>query len=247
MAGRSVTFLCCSSCACRFLAWPCQRFTSGSALRASHPVRSLVPALHSGAPHGSARPCPHPTHPPPLRRRYRRRRPALAATAATAHARDRRPRRAAAYPPTHWIPASTSNYRVSSRPTAYPIEFVMIHVTQETFPDAVKIFQDPPDRSPPTTWSPRPTATSGSSSMRRTSPGTRATRTTTTAASASNTRAGWTTPPGSTDERYASSAALTAAVCDRFAIPKDRDHIIAHSEVPGADHTDPGPLWDWDR
>ena len=68
---------------------------------------------------------------------------ATAHAAPTAHAADRRGRRAAAYPPTHWIPASTSNYRVSSRPTSYPIDFIVIHVTQETFPDAMKIFQDP--------------------------------------------------------------------------------------------------------
>ena len=27
----------------------------------------------------------------------------------------------------------------------------------------------------------------------------------------------------------------------------DRKHIIGHVEVPGTDHTDPGPHWDWDR
>ncbi len=27
----------------------------------------------------------------------------------------------------------------------------------------------------------------------------------------------------------------------------DRSHVIAHSEIPGATHTDPGSGWDWDR
>jgi peptidoglycan hydrolase-like protein with peptidoglycan-binding domain len=46
---------------------------------------------------------------------------------------------------------------------------------------------------------------------------------------------------------YRSSAALTSALCDRYGIPKDRAHIIGHSEAAGNDHTDPGPYWDWAR
>jgi N-acetyl-anhydromuramyl-L-alanine amidase AmpD len=46
---------------------------------------------------------------------------------------------------------------------------------------------------------------------------------------------------------YASSARLTAGICGRYGIPVDRRHIIGHVEVPGTDHTDPGPHWDWDR
>jgi N-acetyl-anhydromuramyl-L-alanine amidase AmpD len=46
---------------------------------------------------------------------------------------------------------------------------------------------------------------------------------------------------------YASSAALTAAVCARYAIPLDRTHILGHNEAPGATHTDPGSNWDWDH
>jgi peptidoglycan hydrolase-like protein with peptidoglycan-binding domain len=44
---------------------------------------------------------------------------------------------------------------------------------------------------------------------------------------------------------YRSSAALTAYLCNRYSIPKDRAHIVGHSEVPGNDHTDPGPNWNW--
>jgi peptidoglycan hydrolase-like protein with peptidoglycan-binding domain len=44
---------------------------------------------------------------------------------------------------------------------------------------------------------------------------------------------------------YRSSAALTAHLCDRYGIPKDRSHIIGHSEAPGNDHTDPGANWNW--
>lgn len=58
-----------------------------------------------------------------------------------------------------------------------------------------------------------------------------------------------------TDAMYRGSAALVRDIADRYGIPKDRDHIIAHSEVPDPDgsgyggsggHTDPGAYWDWD-
>jgi N-acetyl-anhydromuramyl-L-alanine amidase AmpD len=54
-------------------------------------------------------------------------------------------------------------------------------------------------------------------------------------------------PQDFTAAMYASSARLTAAICGRYGIPVDREHIIGHVEVPGTDHTDPGPHWDWDR
>lgn len=49
-----------------------------------------------------------------------------------------------------------------------------------------------------------------------------------------------------TDAMYAGSAALTADIMARNGIPASRSYIIAHSEVPGATHTDPGSGWDWD-
>lgn len=54
-------------------------------------------------------------------------------------------------------------------------------------------------------------------------------------------------PSWFTDTMYRSSAALTRHLCDRYGIPKDRAHIVGHNEMPGNDHTDPGPHWDWSR
>lgn len=48
-----------------------------------------------------------------------------------------------------------------------------------------------------------------------------------------------------TPELYDGSARLTAYLCGRYGIPIDRTHVIGHNEVPGADHTDPGPWWWW--
>ncbi|MCX5316079.1 N-acetylmuramoyl-L-alanine amidase [Streptomyces sp. NBC_00154] len=153
--------------------------------------------------------------------------------------------RAASYPTTHWIPASTSNYTVSNRPTSYAIDRVVIHVTQEYFQDARRIFQDPARkvsahymlasadgyiaqfvREKDIAWH------AGNWSYNTRSIGIE--------------HEGWVDEPSwFTNVMYRQSAQLTAAICTRYGIPKDRTHIIGHYEVPGTDHTDPGPYWDW--
>ena len=55
---------------------------------------------------------------------------------------------------------------------------------------------------------------------------------------------------------YEASARLVRDITTRYSIPRDRQHIIGHFEVPnprdptkfggGGGHTDPGPYWDWD-
>jgi N-acetyl-anhydromuramyl-L-alanine amidase AmpD len=50
---------------------------------------------------------------------------------------------------------------------------------------------------------------------------------------------------GYTDVEYRSSATLVCAIAKRYGIPADRAHIRGHSEIPGADHGDPGPTWNW--
>jgi uncharacterized protein (TIGR03382 family) len=49
-----------------------------------------------------------------------------------------------------------------------------------------------------------------------------------------------------TDAMYQASAALVVDLLARTDVVADRNHVIAHSEVPGATHQDPGPGWDWD-
>ncbi|MEU7044771.1 N-acetylmuramoyl-L-alanine amidase [Streptomyces varsoviensis] len=151
------------------------------------------------------------------------------------------------YPPLHWIPASTANYTVSNRPGAYPVDLVIIHVTQATFPTTMKIFKDPSSkvsahyaiasadgyigqfvREKDVAWH------AGNWNHNTRSIGIE--------------HEGWVDKPEYlTDAMYRASAKLTAAICDRYAIPKTRGHIIGHVEVPGTDHTDPGRYWDWNR
>ncbi|MFA3834735.1 N-acetylmuramoyl-L-alanine amidase [Streptomyces aureus] len=151
------------------------------------------------------------------------------------------------YPGAESVPASTSNYTASSRPTTYPLNYVIIHVTQETYADALAIFQNPAKQV-------------SAHYVVRSSDGhiAQCVRERNIAWHAGNwdynTRSigieheGWVDQPEYfTDALYQSSANLTAAICAKYGIPMDREHILGHSEVPGTDHTDPGPYWDWSR
>src|SRR5690242_9598681 len=46
-----------------------------------------------------------------------------------------------------------------------------------------------------------------------------------------------------TDAQYRASAQLVCAIARRNGIPVDRQHIVGHKELPGQDHSDPGPTW----
>ncbi|GAA4074531.1 N-acetylmuramoyl-L-alanine amidase [Nonomuraea soli] len=148
------------------------------------------------------------------------------------------------YPAAHWIAASASNYTAGNRTS---VDRVVIHVTQGSYAGAISWFQNPRSRvsahyvvrskdgditqmvrHKDIGWH------AGNSSYNRRSIGIEH--------EGFVNNASW-----FTDAMYRASAALTRAICDKYRIPKDRKHIIAHKEVPGADHTDPGPHWNWNR
>ncbi len=145
-----------------------------------------------------------------------------------------------------WVAASEANWRRADRPDDFRIDRVIIHVTQGSFDSAVRVFQDPSHRA----------AThyivgqdgrvvqmireldvayqAGNRSFNERAVGIE--------------HEGFVDRPKDlTKEMYEASARLTASICARYDIPIDREHIIGHVEVPGTDHTDPGPHWDWDR
>ncbi|NUT09209.1 MAG: amidase [Nonomuraea sp.] len=149
------------------------------------------------------------------------------------------------YGPAAWVPASSSNYTASSRPSSYAIDRVVIHVTQGSYAGTISWFQNS-------------SAQVSAHYVVKSSNGaiTQMVREKDIAWHAGN----WTYNTRSigiehegyvsesswfTDAMYRASAALTKAICDKYGIPKDRSHIIGHNEVPGADHTDPGPYWNW--
>ncbi|MCX4679416.1 N-acetylmuramoyl-L-alanine amidase [Streptomyces sp. NBC_01433] len=151
------------------------------------------------------------------------------------------------YPEAHWAPASTSNYTSSSRPSAYPVDFVVIHVAQQTFNETIGIFQNPAKKV-----SAHYVVRSGdgyvAQCVRERDIGWHAGNWDYNTRSIGIEHEGWVDQPVYfTNAMYERSAKLTADICDRHGITKDRSHIIGHHQVPGSDHTDPGDNWDWVR
>ena len=50
---------------------------------------------------------------------------------------------------------------------------------------------------------------------------------------------------GHTDAQYRASASLVCEIARRHRLPIDRQHVVGHAEIPGTDHADPGPAWNW--
>ncbi|MFD0251135.1 N-acetylmuramoyl-L-alanine amidase [Streptomyces sp. NPDC127113] len=144
------------------------------------------------------------------------------------------------YPPALWNPAYSGNY-TAGRNSA--ITTVVVHVTQGSYAGSISWFQNP-------------SAQVSAHYVVRSSDGqiTQSVREGDTAWHARSANPysvgveheGYVSDPAwFTDAMYRSSAALTRHLTDRYGIPRDRAHIVGHSEVPGNDHTDPGPHWDW--
>ncbi|MGW1724390.1 N-acetylmuramoyl-L-alanine amidase [Streptomyces sp. NPDC002306] len=151
------------------------------------------------------------------------------------------------YPLAEWRPASSSNHTVSNRPTTYAVDRVIIHVTQETYSDTIAIFQNPAKRVS-AHYVVRSADGHVAQCVRERDVAWHAGNWGYNTRSIGIEHEGWVDQPGYfTDALYEQSARLTAAICAKYAIPKDRAHIRGHFEVPGTDHTDPGPNWDWVR
>lgn len=159
-----------------------------------------------------------------------------------------KPRKAGAVdqPGAEWIAASGANWRWADRPDDYTIDRVVIHVVQGSYDDAVRVFRDPGHRA------------AAHYVVRRDGHIAQMVRELDVAFHAGNRpynersigieHEGFVSKPSSfTDAMYRASARLTASICERYDIPRDREHIVGHVEVPGTDHTDPGRHWDWDR
>ncbi|WP_415953105.1 N-acetylmuramoyl-L-alanine amidase [Streptomyces sp. KLOTTS4A1] len=158
-----------------------------------------------------------------------------------------RPIPRADYPGADWVPASRTNRTGADRPASHPVTHVVIHVTQTTYFGTLGIFQNPlQDVS--AHYLVRSADGRVAQSVRDRDIAWHAGSWAYNERSIGIEHEGWVDEPEwFTDALYESSAALTAHLCAVHEIPVDREHIIGHNEVPGATHTDPGPLWDWDR
>ncbi|WP_326563965.1 N-acetylmuramoyl-L-alanine amidase [Micromonospora peucetia] len=144
------------------------------------------------------------------------------------------------YAPARWVAAYGGNYAAgrSSRITT-----VVVHVTQGSYAGTVSWFQNP-------------SAGVSAHYVVKSSNGevTQMVREGDTAYHARSANPysvgieheGFVDNPGwFTDAMYRSSAALTRYLCDKYGLPKNRTAIKGHHEMPGNDHTDPGPHWNW--
>lgn len=145
-----------------------------------------------------------------------------------------------------WTAASPANWRLADRPDDYRVDRIVVHVTQGGFASSVDAFKNPWHKA------------SAHYIVRQDGHVEQMVRELDVAFHAGNRsmnersvgieHVGFVDRPQDfTDAMYAASAVLAAGICRRYGIPADRTHIVGHSEVPGADHTDPGSHWDWDR
>lgn len=145
-----------------------------------------------------------------------------------------------------WVAASDYNWRRADRPDDYGIDMVVIHVVQGGYATALRVFKDPAHGA------------AAHYVVRKDGHVAQMIRELDVAFHAGNKsynersvgieHEGFVDKKSSfTDAMYESSARLTAGICKRYDIAVDRKHIVGHVEVPGTDHTDPGPHWDWDR
>ncbi|MFJ3904640.1 N-acetylmuramoyl-L-alanine amidase [Streptomyces sp. NPDC090025] len=145
-----------------------------------------------------------------------------------------------------WTAASRANLRRADRPDDYVVDRIVIHVVQGSYASALRVFKDP-GHGAAAHYVVRKDGHvaqlvreldvafhAGNRSMNERSIGIE--------------HEGFVDRPQDfTPAMYEASARLSADICKRYGIPVDREHIIGHVEVPGTDHTDPGPHWDWPR
>lgn len=151
------------------------------------------------------------------------------------------------YPPATSYPAHPGNYTEANRPASDPINKIVIHVTQEYFWDTIDIFQDP-GSNVSAHYLVRSSDGAVAQTVREEDIAYHAANYAYNATSIGIEHEGFVNDPSYfTDAMYRSSAQLAAYLVEKYEIPINRNHIVGHSEVPGATHTDPGPYWDWDR
>ncbi|MBO8185894.1 N-acetylmuramoyl-L-alanine amidase [Streptomyces spirodelae] len=145
-----------------------------------------------------------------------------------------------------WVAAADANMRRGDRPADYGIDRVVVHVAQGSAAAAVKVFRNPAHQAAAHYI----VCQDGQiiQMIRELDVAFHAANKEYNERSIGIEHEGWIDRRQDfTDAMYRSSARLTAGICARYGFPADRKHIIGHNEVPGADHTDPGRHWDWDK
>ncbi|BAD40053.1 N-acetylmuramoyl-L-alanine amidase [Symbiobacterium thermophilum] len=149
------------------------------------------------------------------------------------------------YGPAAWVPAHSSNYTASNRPSSYPIRYIVIHVTQGSYSGTISWFQNP-SSNVSAHYVIRSSDGAITQMVREKDIAWHAGNWTYNTQSIGIEHEGWVSScTWFTDAMYRASAALTRNIAQKYGIPMTRSYIIGHNEVPGATHTDPGSCWDW--
>ncbi len=147
-------------------------------------------------------------------------------------------------PPVVWYPAAEGNYTGASRGPE-PIDYIVIHVTQGSWSSAINWFQNP-DSNVSAHYVIRSSDGKIAQCVGDRNIAYHAGNWTYNERSIGLEHEGFIDDPGwFTEAMYRSSAKLAAFLIGRWGVPLHRTYIIGHSEVPGADHTDPGKWWWW--
>ncbi|MEU6840244.1 N-acetylmuramoyl-L-alanine amidase [Streptomyces sp. NPDC046716] len=159
-----------------------------------------------------------------------------------------------------WIPApyeefgdgDYGNHDLADRPNDQSIDYIVVHDTEATWEQTLKLVQDPTYLA----WHYSLRSTDGHivQSIKAKDVGWHAGNWYVNAKSIGLEHEGFLAQPDSwyTEEMYRSSARLVSYLSKKYDIPLDRQHILGHDTVPGPTtstipsmHTDPGPYWDW--
>ncbi|MFG2296494.1 N-acetylmuramoyl-L-alanine amidase [Streptomyces sp. NPDC048603] len=150
------------------------------------------------------------------------------------------------YAPAVWIEADESNYSSSDRPEAYPIEYVIIHLTTDHFSRMLRTFKDPAERVS-AHYMISSTGARIAQCVRERDVAWHSNSVWYNHRSIGIEHEGWVDQAVYSDAMYQASAVLTATICAKYDVPVDRDHILGHVEVPESTHEDPGHRWNWDK
>ncbi len=143
-----------------------------------------------------------------------------------------------------WRPAAAGNYAASSRPSSYPIQYVVIHKVQGTASSAASWFQNgAANVSAHFTFD----NSSGYcyQSVLEKDIGYHAGNFTYNQRSVGIEHGGYVTSNDTSTACYNESAIETKSCIVYYDVTHSRSRILGHNEVPGANHTDPGQYWNW--
>lgn len=143
-----------------------------------------------------------------------------------------------------WQPAASCNYSVYSRPSSYPISYLVVHKAEGTGASAASWFQNC-SAGASAHYSYDRTTGYCYQSVREKDVAWHAGNWSTNCRSVGIEHGGYTASNDTAAACYDASGKETRSCIQYYSVTWDRSHIIGHKEVPGATHTDPGIYWNW--